>query len=532
MLVSETISRRSAEASRTGGPSGPAAEHALRLRIAQSPGDADALAELAQVAKGRGEFDEAGALLGRAVGAAPHLHDLKLMLARLHLDQFRPHEALETIATITGPARDSFPVATFEAAVLGILGRHEPEIELYERLLPTNPRHAALWTSYGNALKYAGRADDALRALRKSVTLEPGYGEGWWAIANLKSARFTSRDIAAMRRALSQGAAPADALHLHFALGRAFEGRQAYAESFEHYAAANRLMASALAPQAMYATAAVDDLIATFDPAVASRFGEAGHPSAEPIFVVGLQRSGSTLVEQILASHPEIEGTSELMVMQQLWAETAQAAATSGMAMRDYLLAMPPSERSALGARYLERSRPFRLLGKAKFVDKLPANWMQTGFIRLILPNARIVDARRHPMACGFSNFQQHYATGVHFAYSLDSIGTFYRDYLRLMRHFAAIDPAGTHLVVNERLIEQTEREVRELLDFVGVPFAPECLAFHRTRRAVNTPSAEQVRRPINRDGMDHWKHYAAWLGPLEEALGPALADWDSNRTP
>lgn len=232
----------------------------------------------------------------------------------------------------------------------------------------------------------------------------------------------------------------------------------------------------------------------------------------------------------MLASHPDIEGTSELAVMQQLWRETAEAAAARGISVRDHLIALTDEELGAIGQRYLDRSRPFRHEGKAKFVDKLPANWLHTGFFRLILPNARILDTRRHPMACGFSNFQQHYARGVFFAYSQESIAAFYRNYLRLMRHFASIDPQGTHLVINEHLIERTEEEVRRMLAYVGVPFAAECHAFHRTRRAVNTPSAEQVRRPINRDGMEHWRNYEPWLDPLRERLGPALSDWESNQ--
>jgi hypothetical protein len=215
------------------------------------------------------------------------------------------------------------------------------------------------------------------------------------------------------------------------------------------------------------------------------------------------------------------------MTMQHLWEELATLGYRNG---RNVFEQVVHSERAVfrqIGEQYLARTRAYRLEGKRYFVDKLPANWMNLGLIRLALPNARIIDARRHPMACGFSNFKQHYATGVTFAYSLESIGHFYRDYLRLMRHFDAVQPGSIHHVLNERLIDDPEGEVRRMLDLVGLPFDPSCLDFHSNRRAVHTPSAEQVRRPINREGIDAWRNYQPWLGPLEQALGTAVEDWE-----
>lgn len=524
MLINEGVARASAAAARA-----PDGERELRLRIAQSPGDVGAMMDLVRACANRGAFDEAIGWLDRITRLTPHDSAAWLLLAQLELQRGKPHAAWQTIEAMPAHVRETFDVRALEAAVLGILGRHDAEIAIYEQLVAQAPKHEGLWKSLGDALKYAGRSDEAVRAIRKAIRLRPGYGEGWWTIANLKSASFTDRDIAAMRKALAARPALDDAVHLHFALGRAFEQRADYAQSFAHYDAGNRLRAQAFAPGSMYASAVVDDMMAIFDAELMARASAGGNPSNAPIFVVGLQRSGSTLVEQILASHPEVEGTSELMVMQQLWGEVVGEAVSAGVSVRQHLLDLSAEQRSALGDRYLAGTQPFRLEGKPRFVDKLPANWMQTGFIRLILPHATIMDTRRHPMACGFSNFQQHYATGVAFAYSQHSIATFYRDYLRLMRHFAAIDPGGAHLVVNERLIEDTEGEVRRLLDFAGLSFAPECLAFHRTRRAVNTPSAEQVRRPINRDGVEHWRHYEAWLEPMKGALGDALVDWERS---
>lgn len=515
---------RAVTALRSGGVA--EAERILRGHLVTSPRDPEALAKLAEVVALQGRQGESVHLLLRLLALAPEAHEARLTLARLLLQQGDPHSALVHVRELPAAMRSTFDVAAFEAAVLGILGDHAPEIAIYEQLVVERPAHAELWNSYGNALKYAGRAGEALVAFRKALKLRPGYGEGWWSLANLKSARFDERDLAAMRKALAAKPPAVDALHLHFALGKALGERKQYAQSFAHFDAGNRIRASQFAPGVMSARHAIDEQLALFDAELVSRIGTVGHRSDEPIFVVGLQRSGSTLVEQILASHPAIEGTSELLAMQQLWHACVQDAARHGHSLREHILAMSPAEFAKIGAEYLERTRPFRHTGKPRFVDKLPANWMQTGFIRLVLPNARIVDARRHPMACGFSNFTQHYATGVAFAYSQQSIGQFYQDYLRLMGHFQVVQPGAVHLAVNEALIEDTEAEVRRLLDFVGVPFDPACLAFHSNRRSVNTPSAEQVRRPINRDGMEHWRHYEEWLGPLKDALGPALDDW------
>jgi hypothetical protein len=242
--------------------------------------------------------------------------------------------------------------------------------------------------------------------------------------------------------------------------------------------------------------------------------------------VVGLHRSGSTLVEQILASHPQIEGTAELSVMQHIWERLARIAALNDRGPFEELMMMDDAEITAIGEEYSDRTRAFRLTNRPHFIDKLPANWIHVGLIRLALPNAKIIDARRHPMACGFSNFKQNYASGVRFSYSLESIGHFYRDYLRYMGHIDQVQPGAVHHILNEDLVDDPEKEVRRMLGFLGVPFDRACLEFHRNKRAVRTPSAEQVRRPINRDGIDSWRLFEAWLGPMKEALGPALQTW------
>jgi len=434
--------------------------------------------------------------------------------------------ALDQIGTIASPLRSDLNVRGFEASLLGKLGDHDNEIAIYEDMTSAIPNHPPLWMNLGNALKYAGRAADSHSALRRSVAIRPTFGEGWWSLANLKTAGFDSADLATMRKALRGKISADDALHLNFALGKALEDRGRYEQSFRHYSEGNRIRAQGLTPEQMSVAPFVDRSIATFDESLFARLSRAGNPAADPIFVVGLQRSGSTLVEQILASHPLIEGTTELMAMQYLWGDLTKMARSEGRSAWQWILMASPEQLASLGSDYLERTRPYRQTERPMFVDKLPANWMAVGLIRLILPNAKIVDARRHPMACGFSNFKQHYATGVAFAYSQESIGGFYFDYLRSMDHFDRVQPGAVHHILNERLIDDQEVEVRRLLDYVGVPFDPACLEFHRTKRSVNTPSAEQVRRPINRDGVEYWRHYENWLSPMRESLGDAINRW------
>jgi tetratricopeptide (TPR) repeat protein len=502
------------------------AERLLRARIAKVPNDVDAGAALADILAQNGRIPEATELLHRMLALAPDAHSIRLQLSALHQDQSHFPIAIMLLHEVPAAMRNSFELKAREAALLGSLGRRDEEIAIYRQLVKQRQRDPHLWMSLGTALNYAGRIDEAVKALRRSIKLAPAFGEPWWSLANLKRFRFDERDVAAIKAALRGNLSPVDALHLHFALGRALEQRGEYEQSFDHYAAGNRLRAAGLRPEQAGVTGFVDAAIATFAAPLFDHYKEAGCPEEGPIFVVGLQRSGSTLIEQILASHPEIEGTAELMTMQNLWEELAALGAGNGRSPFEQIRHSEPALFRRIGEEYLARTRSYRLERKRFFIDKLPANWMNVGLIRLALPNAKIIDARRHPMACGFSNFKQHYATGVTFAYSLESIGRFYRDYLRLMHHFDAVQPGTVLHVINERLIDDPEREVRRMLEHIGVAFDPACLEFHANKRAVHTPSAEQVRRPINREGVDAWRNYEPWLAPLRDALGPALDNW------
>lgn len=507
------------------------AERLLRKQLLAQPTDAPVLAKLAEMAIDQGQIEEATMLLRRAAGADPSPARRMALIEHLQM-HVGAQSTLEEIASLPPRLRGSFAVLAIEAAMRGILGEHDRQIAIYERLTGLEPGNPSLWKTLGDALKTVGRTDDAVAALHRAIDARATYGEGWWTLSNFKSYKFSDREISAMKKALRGKLADEDALHFHFALGAAYEQRNDYPRSFRHYDAGNAIRRKGVAPAAMRITGFVDSAMACFARQLFEANRGIGCAARDPIFVLGLHRSGSTLIEQILASHAEIEGTIELTVMQQIWQRIGRMGALHGRGAFQELLAMSRADLAKIGEEYIDRTRAFRLTGKPYFVDKLPANWMNLGLIRLALPNAKIIDARRHPMACGFSNFKQNYASGITFSYSQESIGHFYRDYVRFMDHIDQVQPGAVLRVLNERLIDDPEAEVRRMLDFIGVPFDPACLEFHKNKRAVQTPSAEQVRRPINRDGVDYWRHYAQWLGPLQAALGPALDSWDRPQPP
>jgi tetratricopeptide (TPR) repeat protein len=517
--------REQAAAALQAGDSGDA-ERLLRKHLLDQPVDADALGMLAALKVDQRQIEEATTLLRRAANADPGpKHQIAL------IRHFQKHVgaglALKEIKALPPAARLSFDMQATEAAMLGALGEHERQIAIYERLTAANPGNHALWKTLGDSLKTVGRFDEAVAALRRAIEARPTYGEAWWTLSNFKKFRFTDRDLKTMTKALRGKLSDEDALHFHFALGKAYEDRADYPRSFRHYAAGKAIRCKANPPNPAWTTDFVDRATAALTPSLFAHHRGGGCPAPDPIFVVGLHRSGSTLVEQILASHPMIEGTQELTVMQQIWDRLGRIGALSGRGPFEELRQLDGRALASLGAEYIERTRASRFTDRPYFVDKLPANWMNIGLIRLILPNARIIDARRHPMACGFSNFKQNYASGITFSYSQESIGHFYHDYLRFMSHVDAVQPGSVHRILNERLIDDPEGETRALIGFLGLPFDDACLAPHRNTRAVATPSAEQVRRPINRDGVDAWRPYEPWLGPLKTALGDAIQQWD-----
>ncbi|MFL6592146.1 MAG: sulfotransferase family protein, partial [Luteimonas sp.] len=347
----------------------------------------------------------------------------------------------------------------------------------------------------------------------------------YWSLANLKTVRFDEADLAAMRAQLARtDLAVEDRFHFEFALGKALEDAGDYAASFAHYAAGNAQRRGIVHYSADETASRVDRTCRVFTREFFTARAGAGCASPDPIFIVGLPRSGSTLLEQILSSHSAVEGTMELPELISLTRDLRKRThAPESTPYHDVLAALDHAELRALGERYLDRTRVQRRSDAPFFIDKMPNNFAHVGLIHLMLPNARIIDARRHPLACCLSGFKQHFARGQHFTYGLEDIGRYYHDYVRLMAHFDAVLPGRVHRVVYEEMVEDTESQVRRLLAYCGLPFEDGCLRFFENTRAVRTASSEQVRRPIYKEGVDHWRHYEPWLEPLKSALGPVL---------
>ncbi|MDE2304366.1 MAG: sulfotransferase [Gammaproteobacteria bacterium] len=503
----------------------PTAEALLRAHLKQFPTDVAAIRMFAEVAARLRRYRDAEHLLARCLELNPSFkaarHQYALVLHREH----KPVEALREIDGLLAEEPHNPAYRNLKAAILGRIGEVGHSIEIYAELLARHAEHPKIWMSYGHALKTAGREADSIAAYREAVARQSALGEAWWSLANLKTFRFSPAEIDTMRAELDrEGLGEDDRFHLRFALGKALEDEGEYAAAFAHYREGNRLRRAGIA----YSADELGSLVARSKAMMTEAFfaERQGHGSEapDPIFIVGLPRAGSTLVEQILASHSMVEGTMELPDLPAIAKEFyGRRADRPGGGYPEALAALDAARCRELGERYLQQTRIQRKRGTPLFIDKLPNNFMHVGLIQLILPRAKIIDARRHPLACGFSCFKQHFALGQHFTYDLEELGRYYRDYVELMAHFDRVLPGRVHRVFHEAMVDHTESEVRRLLEYCGLEFEPACLRFYENERAVRTASAQQVRRPIFREGLDHWRHFEPWLGPLRDALGSVL---------
>jgi tetratricopeptide (TPR) repeat protein len=424
------------------------------------------------------------------------------------------------------------PAATvflgLRAALLVERGDYDAAITVFDALLSDQPDQPHVWLVYGHALKTVGRQADSVAAYRRSLTLRPDLGEAYWSLANLKVVAFEAQDVKTMQDLLARpNLERDDRIALHYALGKGLEDAGDFEASFAQYQAGAAQRRAAAPHDANAHRNYVRQVIETFTPAfLAQREGQ-GAASPDPIFVVGLPRSGSTLVEQMLASHSAVEGVSELPDLTALARRLMRRLAGEGRgAYPRGLASLDAFDLRAAGEAYLAGARERRKLQRPFFVDKFPGNVLHLGLIHLILPRAKIVDVRRHPMACCFSGFKQHFAHGQNYSYDLGDLGAYYADYVTLTAHFDAVLPGRVHRLHYESLIESPEYEVRRLLDYCGLDYEPSCLCFHQSDRPVRTASSEQVRRPIFGHGVDHWKQFEPWLGPLKAALdGVGLCD-------
>lgn len=498
----------------------------LRQHLDVDPTDVAAIQMLAAVGLRMDQHDDAGKLLRRCLELAPNYaaaqHDYALVLDQ----QMQRTEALHYIDLALAADPDNPNYRLSKATILDRIGEYDSAIEIFGGLLEENQSEA--WMSYGHSLRAAGRQDESVTAYRKVIESNPGFGEAWWSLADLKTFKFSAAETDEIRRQLERpDLSGEDRLHFEFTLGKVLEDAGDYAESFSRYIEGNRLRRATTPYDAAQLTTGVSRSKALMTSTFFTERAAWGCPAEDPIFIVGLPRAGSTLLEQVLASHSAVEGTMELPDMLRIVRELNEAGPGAGSGRYPEILAsLNADQLRSLGESYLASTRIYRKTERPFFVDKMPNNFANVGLIQLLLPNAKIVDARRHPLACCFSMFKQLFARGQPFVYGLDDLGRAYRDYVELMAHFDEVLPGRVHRVFYEQMVDDTEAQIRSLLEYCGLPFEESCLRFHETDRAIRTASSAQVRQPINRGGVDHWRHFEPWLEPLKQALGPVLDDY------
>jgi tetratricopeptide (TPR) repeat protein len=495
------------------------AEKIVRDYLLGHGNDVEAMRLLAKIGLELDVLDDAELLLESVLLLAPDYSAARYDYARVLLERHKHALARTELDQLLQREPDNRAYLMSYAAACAGLGEHERAMVLYRKLLADAPQAEELHLSIGHAQKTLGRTREAIESYR-AARCRADFGDAYWSLANLKTYRFSDEEIERMRREESaETTALEDRLHFCFALGKALEDRGDYAGSFDYYQRGNALKkaSSRYRPETIERNARLQMQVCTRD-FFAERAG-VGCPSEAPIFIVGLPRAGSTLLEQILASHSAVEGTLELPDIPRLAAELVGRDGDNDNPRYPAILAsMLPQEFRRLGEAYLASTLPYRT-GKPHFIDKMPNNFRHIGLIHLILPNARIIDARREPMACCFSNFKQLFASGQEFTYSFEDIARYYSNYVDLMHHWDAVLPGKVLRIQHEELVEDLTGHVHRLLAFCGLAFEPACLEFHKTDRSIRTASSEQVRQPLNRDGLDQWRHFEPWLDPLKQAL-------------
>lgn len=505
-----------------------AAEAQLERALARTPQDVVALRMLAEAASAREDFGRAERLLEECLRLAPGYSRARLELVKVVHKQMRAEPMLPLLERLLAHEPDNPRYRTLQAAAFSLLGRVERATEIHQALVAEFPDDELLWLNYGHTLRSAGRRQDAVDAYRRCITLKPDFGDAWLALANLKTLRFSPEDVAAMRAQVArEDLRHGDRAQFEFSLGKALEDAGEFAGSFEHYARGNALRREVVYYQGETVTRLVRRTQALYTREFFAARAGWGCQSPEPIFIVGLPRAGSTLLEQILASHSQVEGTRELTDVLRFAVELGDREEAPGKppSYPQSVARLTAAEVGAYGERYLAQTRAHRLLGRERFIDKMGSNFLHVGLIHLMLPNARIIDARRSPLGCCFSNFKQHFHRGLWFSYSLEDLGRYYRDYVSLMAHFDTALPGRIYRVNYEDVVRDFEGEVRRVLDFCGLPFEEQCLRFHENRRTVATVSSEQVRQPLYSEGVAQWRNFEPWLGALKEALGELSAE-------
>ena len=498
------------------------AEEMCRAFLSKHKHHVEGMRVLAQLALRHGENDQAEFLLESILEFHPQLHDIRLEYIEVLKNRQKFEQAEAESAYLVKHAPERVTHLSVHAVNMMQAGRYDEALKLFDEILQRLPKDAATWTSKGHALKTLGREEEAVNAYRQAIAAKQDHGDGFYSLANLKTYKFAPDEIAQMDRLVAnESLLPHDAVHISFSLAKAYEDQKAYDIAFHHYEKGNELkrIQSGYTPDVMQAELQAQRGACTAD--LFDKQGGKGHAAPDPIFIVGLPRAGSTLIEQILASHSQIDGTLELPNILSLAHRLRgkKRSDSGGAAYPQNLHDLSGTELEQMGRDFIEETKLHRQ-GAAFFTDKMPNNFRHIGLIHLILPNAKIIDARRDPMDCCFSGFKQLFAQGQEFTYGLQEIGRYYADYVALMEHWHAVLPGKILHVQHEDVLDDLNGQVRRMLDYLGLPFEQACLDFHETERAVRTASSAQVRQPLNRKGVGAWRPFETYLDPLKQALG------------
>lgn len=500
------------------------AETLCRSFLLRNPQHVEAMRLLADLGVKTNVLDDAEFILESAVEFEPKNNFARFDYMNVLYRRQKYAAALEQSEILLAKEPDNIDFRVGYANQLVATGDYDGALEIYEDILPDVQNRADLFLVYGHALKTIGRTDEAISAYQNAYGVRPEFGDAYWSLANLKTYRFTDVEVDAMRTNESATSTHVeDRAHFCFALGKHYEDSNEYQSAFEFYERGNELRQSQLkyTPELMSQRLAAQKSVCT--KAFFEAKADQGFAVEDPIFIVGLPRAGSTLLEQILASHSQIEGTLELPNIAALAYELGGRRKIGEEPKYPACLTeLTPEKLHQFGKAFIDDTQVHRDAGD-RFIDKMPNNFRHIGLIHAILPNAKIIDARRHPMACCFSGFKQLFASGQEFTYGLGQIGRYYKEYVDLMDHWDAVLPGKILRVQYEDVVADTETQVHRILDYLGLPFEEACLEFHKTKRSVRTASSEQVRQPIFTSGLEQWRNFEPWLGPLKDALGPVL---------
>jgi tetratricopeptide (TPR) repeat protein len=499
------------------------AERAYRAILRKDPDDVNALRLLGLIAFSAGRFDDAEELLRRSLSLAPDFLNAVIDLGRVLQEAGRLEQAIEAFRRATELAPNSAQAHFLLAAALAPAALTYESVEAYQRTIEIRPKHAPAWLGLGHVLKTVGRQAEAIEAYRRCIDIKPDNGEIYWSLANLKTFKLTDEDISAMQARIgTEDIAPQSRVNFLFALGKAYEDRQDYDRAWNYYRQGNSTQRMRERYDPVQTEIGNDAIIEVFTREFLAEKTGLGHPDPSPIFVVGLPRSGSTLLEQILASHSQVEGTSELPYLGRLTASLNRNRA-DGINYPQAVRELGGEHFRALGEEYLERAKIHRVEGAAHFIDKMPNNFPVIGFLHLVLPNAKIIDARRYPLDACLSCYRQLFAKGQSFTYDLTDIGLYYLEYQRLMDHWHEVLPGSVLTVQYEEVVAHFEDQVRRVLEYCELPWEDACINFHQTDRPIRTASSEQVRQPIYTSAINYSRHYQQHLDELIEVLEPVL---------